>query len=160
MLISLQTKNYFFIVQLNQSYTAREVSRKIPLDAEILTWGDEIYFKTDINIPETEDKTTDDVNIGDVAYWPEGSCICVFFGPTPFSKTPKPVPASPVVIIGNTYANPDELRKIRESESIRVLPIEDNSAARRIDPESERRLTQQEIDILVQELLKIKFKKI
>lgn len=160
MLTSFQTQNYFFIVQLNQSHTAREISQKIPLDAEILTWGDEIYFKTNINIPETKDKVTDDVNIGDVAYWPEGNCICVFFGPTPFSKTPKPVPANPVVIIGNTYANPDELRKIRESESIRVMSIENTSAAGKILPKDERKLTQQEIDILVRELLKIKSKKI
>lgn len=160
MLISFQTQNYVFIVQLNQSHTAREISRKIPLDAEILTWGDEIYFKTGITIPRTEDKATNDVNIGDVAYWPEGNCICVFFGPTPFSKTAKPVPASLVVIIGKTYANPDELRKIRESQSIRVMPTENKSAAEKILPKDEKKLSQQEIDILVQQILKIKSKKI
>ncbi|MBU0504127.1 MAG: cyclophilin-like fold protein [Candidatus Omnitrophota bacterium] len=159
MLISFQTQNYFFIVQLNQSHTAREISRNIPLDSEILTWGNELHFKTGINIPESEDKLTNDVNVGDVAYWPEGSCICVFYGPTPFSKSPKPIPASPVVIIGNTYANPDELRKVRESESIQVRPIEENSAIKNTDPKDERKLTQQEIDILVQKLLKIKFSK-
>ncbi len=160
MQISLQTQNYFFIVNLNQSHTAQEISTKIPFDSEILTWGDEFYFKTGINITELKDKVTDDVNIGDVAYWPEGSCICVFYGPTPFSKSSKPVPASPVVIIGNTYANPDELRRIHESESIRVMPLEENSAAKKDIPKYERKLTQQEIDILVQELLRNKSNKI
>lgn len=96
-----------------------------------------------------------DVKIGDVAYWPEGKCFCVFFGRTEASTTDKPMPASPVVIIGSTMANPSELREIKAGSAIQLL--RDNAASgssvQRQVNDGGRKLTQQEIDILVKQLL-------
>jgi hypothetical protein len=36
----------------------------------------------------------------DVAYWPEGTALCLFYGPTPISKNGKILAYSPVNIIG------------------------------------------------------------
>ena len=81
-------------------------------------WGDEIYF--DIGFKVSAEGATMDVDIGDVAYWSQGKCLCIFFGQTLASTSPKPVPASPVVIVGKTAASPESLRQIQLGEKISV----------------------------------------
>lgn len=98
--------------------TAKKISASLPIESRVKTWGDEIYFDTGIIAP-VEDATVS-VEVGDIAYWPEGRCLCIFFGPTPISKTDKPVPASKVVIIGKTSVEPNLLRKVRTGAKIRV----------------------------------------
>lgn len=150
MKVSFQTQHCCFLVELNNGETAREIVRNFPLDAKVSTWGDEIYFETDINAACDEEKITIDVTIGDVAYWPAGRCVCVFFGPTPISVAGNPVPASPVVVIGRAMANPVDLRKIRSGDAIRLTVVQEElPMASRV----ERKLTQIEIDALVKQLL-------
>lgn len=43
------------------------------------------------------------VDLMDVAYWPQGRAICLFFGPTPISKKGEIKPYSPVNINGKNY---------------------------------------------------------
>ncbi len=40
------------------------------------------------------------VQLHDVAYWPTGNAICLFYGPTPMGNPGEITPASPVNIIG------------------------------------------------------------
>jgi hypothetical protein len=47
------------------------------------------------------------VSLNDVAYWPTGKAICLFYGPTPISKNGDITPASPVNIIGKII-DPDK----------------------------------------------------
>ena len=53
------------------------------------------------------------VELNDVAYWPTGKAICLFFGPTPIGKKGEIKPYSPVNVIGKIL-NPDKsvLKKI------------------------------------------------
>jgi hypothetical protein len=154
MRISFQSPNCCFLAEFNQSPAAQEIIKHLPLDAQASRWQDEIYFETNIT---AADKSTLEVNVGDIAYWPEGKCICVFFGPTPASSTGKPVPASPVVIIGKTDSRPDELRKIKEGDQIKVIqaPQDFFTVYHRYKNKTpgDRKLTQEEIDVLVQGLL-------
>jgi uncharacterized protein len=156
MLIVFKAKNIGFYVKFNDSPAATEISNRLPVEGAVRKWGDEIYFETDISAPA--DGQTMDVQVGDVAYWPQGKCICVFFGRTEASKTDKPVPASPVVIIGHTMATPGELREISAGESIRVFVMgKTQSYSQGSNPyEDNRKLSQQEIDILVKQLLEEK----
>lgn len=150
---SFQTPSYNFIVDFNETRAAREIIRSLPLDSQISVWGDEIYFKTGIRVSLGQETT--DVNIGDVAYWPQGQCICVFFGATPLSAGDKPVPASAVILIGRIEINPQEARKIKNGDPIRVMqitpPKEEAKPSRPAVPD--RKLSQEEIDVLVKQLL-------
>ena len=98
--------------------TTKEISRSLPIESKVSTWGDEIYF--DIGIHAPEEGVTLDVNIGDIAYWAQGQCLCIFFGRTPASDTDKPIPASGVVIVGKTSVDPDALRKIKPGSKVKV----------------------------------------
>ncbi|MBU2044655.1 MAG: hypothetical protein KJ977_01210 [Candidatus Omnitrophica bacterium] len=113
-----KTEQASFSVEFNDSLTAREIFAKLPLNSTVSTWGDEIYF--DIGFKASAQGATMEVSVGDVAYWPQGKCLCVFFGPTPDSVTQEPVPASPVVIVGKASASQDQLRAIELGEKIIV----------------------------------------
>ncbi len=98
--------------------TTKEIDKNLPLESKAMIWGDEIYFDT--GIKASPEGATLDVNIGDIAYWPQGKCLCIFFGPTPASSGDKPVPASEVVIVGKAELDPNQLRKVKSSAKIVV----------------------------------------
>lgn len=115
-----------------------------------MAWGDEIYFEAGIAASYDDIKLSSEIDVGDVAYWPQGKCICVFFGSTPISKAGKPMPLSPVVIIGKTKNSSLELRKIKAGDPIRVVQVQENISVPFLNARKpDRRLTQKEIDALV-----------
>lgn len=153
MQISFHTQNCSFMADLGVSLTAQEIIKHLPLSGQVARWGDEIFFET--GILASDFNSTLQVNAGDVAYWPEGKCLCIFFGRTPASQTEKPVPAGPVVVIGRTMASADELRSIQAGQTIRVSAVAAKPAAQAAPAaaNSDRKLSQAEIDALVQKLL-------
>jgi len=116
--VEFHTETLSFIAEFNDSPAAETIIKSLPVESVVSTWGDEIYFSTEIIAPS--EGATMEVRVGDIAYWPDGKCICIFFGKTPASTSDNPVPASPVVIVGRTTESPEVLRKIREGERIRV----------------------------------------
>ncbi len=71
----------------------------LPLDVTINSWGEELYTnETPITVGAEIAKPL--VDLWDVAYWPDGKAICLFFGPTPISKKGEVRPYSPVNVIG------------------------------------------------------------
>ena len=69
---------------LNDSECARLIHEALPMQARASTWGDEIYFEIPVDCKIEVPRLT--VEIGDLGYWPDGSCFCIFFGPTPMSR--------------------------------------------------------------------------
>ena len=103
---------------LRDSPIATALAQRLPIDATAMRWGDEIYFDAPVKMANTA--PTRQVRVGDIGYWPDGPCLCVFFGKTPASKENEPRPASDVTIIGHTDASPALLRAIAEGARIRV----------------------------------------
>jgi hypothetical protein len=104
---------------LNNSQTALKIYGRLPLEAKANTWGEEIYFAIPVSCqPEN---ATLDVEVGDIAYWPDGSCLCVFFGRTPASLDDRPVPASEVNLVGKVTADISVLKKIVSGDKITVM---------------------------------------
>ena len=100
----MQTSQGTFEATWNNDSIARAVARKLPIASEVNRWGDEIYFDVPVKMKNTA--PTREVRIGDIAYWPDGPCLCIFFGKTPASKANEPRPASDVTILGHTDAKP------------------------------------------------------
>jgi len=105
-------------VQCLDNPTAKKISESLPIKSKAQTWGDEIYFNT--GVEASGEGATLDVDVGDIAYWPAGKCLCIFFGKTPASSNDKPVPASVVVLVGKTTADPDLLRKVKSGSKVLV----------------------------------------
>jgi hypothetical protein len=107
------------VAELEDTPTAREIYNSLPLDGTANRWGDEIYFVIPIRI-DTEKNATDVVEIGDIAYWPEGSCFCIFFGKTPMSTEDDIRAASKVNIFGKVRGGTAIFKKIRNGDLIIV----------------------------------------
>ena len=86
--------------------TVKDFVKNLPFVVILNVWGDEIYTsKSPISQPEENAKSP--VQLNDVAYWPTGKAICLFYGPTPIGKPGEITPASPVNIIGKIIS-PDK----------------------------------------------------
>ena len=98
--------------------TCTSFLESLPFSVTMHIWGEEIY--TDESpITQSEENAKDLVNLNDVAYWPNGKAICLFFGPTPIGKKGEIKPYSPVNVIGKII-NPDKniLSKMNEGTKI------------------------------------------
>lgn len=79
--------------------TVRSFLNCLPLSTRINIWGEELYTEeTPVYAGSENSKSL--VDLMDVAYWPEGKAICLFFGPTPIGKNGEIKPYSPVNVIG------------------------------------------------------------
>ncbi|MEM2536366.1 MAG: cyclophilin-like fold protein [Candidatus Hadarchaeales archaeon] len=98
--------------------TEEALWKALPFEGRAKKWGEEIYFEVPVKMGE--EKARREVEVGEVAYWPEGGCLCFFFGPTPASEDEKPVAYSPVNVIGRVRGDPKVLGKIGVGERVRV----------------------------------------
>lgn len=120
--IRIRIGNRTFRGTLNETLTARLLWEAMPFYSDAARWGDEIYFASPVH-GARQDPVTSDVSVGDLAFWPPGNAFCIFFGPTPGSNG-APRPLSPLVLIGRIEAAPEELRRVRDGEPVRVEAIE------------------------------------
>ncbi len=104
----------------NDSPTADALYRALPLAADGSYWGKEICFKTPVRVDE-DPMAGDVVEPGTVAYWAPGSCLCIFWGPTPASRGGECRAASAVNVVGE-IVNKADLAKIRGRE-VRVEAV-------------------------------------
>lgn len=107
---------------LNDSACAKKIWEALPLRARASTWGDEIYFSIPVDCgPENPRETVD---LGDLGYWLQGSCFCIFFGPTPMSSGSEIRPASAVEVFGKLEGDPKEFKKVASGAEVVVERIE------------------------------------
>jgi hypothetical protein len=95
----------------------------LPIKVKINRWGDELYTDKTPIIAEDENAQSE-VNLLDVAYWPEGNALCLFYGPTPISKkgeSNKILPYSPVNIVGKIVSKDDILNQMNDSNSTVIV---------------------------------------
>jgi len=98
--------------------TVRSFLDCLPLSVGINVWGEELYTdETPVNMGPENSKSL--VELMDVAYWPQGRAICLFFGPTPIGNKGEIKPYSPVNVIG----------KIREADKTFLQDIEEGTKA-------------------------------
>lgn len=106
---------------LNDSPTAQAIGRVLPLAATVSTWGEEIYFT--IPVKAGLDATAQEVvAYGDIGYWPKGSALCLFFGPTPISRPGEIRPASAVNVVGRLSGDIELLKEVADGITIRIEP--------------------------------------
>lgn len=103
--------------ELFDTETSKAISKILPIETEFNTWGDEFYFE--IPVSEGLDETaTTKVNVGDIGYWPPKSALAIFFGPTPISNGPEPVPASEVNLVGKINGDATKLKAVKKERKI------------------------------------------
>ena len=101
----------------NDTETARRILAALPIESSGNYWGGEFYFEIPVKAP-VEKGAREVVEPGTVAYWPEGHCLCVFWGPTPVSEGEECRAASKVNLVGRVL-NPEVLPKLK-GQRVRV----------------------------------------
>jgi hypothetical protein len=105
--------------ELSETACAEAITKIMPVEARPNVWGDEFYFTIPVAMPLDETATTG-VKVGDIGFWPPGNALAIFFGPTPLSNGPEPVPASEVNLVGKIIGDATVLRKAKGASKIRI----------------------------------------
>jgi hypothetical protein len=90
--------------------TVDTIVRKLPVEGRAALWKEEVYFEIPVKIGEEKAKPT--VEAGDIAFWPMGSALCVFFGESQ--------PYSPVNILGKITKNLELFKQVKSGATIKV----------------------------------------
>lgn len=106
---------------------AQKILGILPFEGRVNTWGKEIYFPIPVQSSITHPR--DVVAKGDIAYWPDGACLCLFFGPTPASRNAQEIrPASPVEVVGKIEGDCTPLETIPSGSVVRIIRKEGSDA--------------------------------
>ena len=101
--------------------TVQTILDNLPVEINITKWGDELYTER-TQISANEENAKREVDYLDVAYWPEGNALCLFYGPTPISRDGQILAYSPVNIVGRIIPHGNEkdelLQKIKDNTRV------------------------------------------
>ena len=109
--------------ELKSTKTAQEVYAALPIESPVNTWGEEFYFKL-AGVKDHRETATNQVKVGDVAFWGAGQVLAIFFGRTPMSMGQDPVPADRVNVIGRILGDASVLRRVMDVPKIRIDRVE------------------------------------
>lgn len=117
--ISIKAGDVSLAAELNDSPTAQKVWEALPIEGTANVWGDEIYLEIPV-VAEQESDACEEVEVGELGYWPVGRAFCVFFGPTPASNDERPRAYSPVNILGCVSDDATRLRGVRQGAQVQI----------------------------------------
>ena len=99
--MSIETKSFFFIHLLKY---------------QVCPW---LYFSTQIKV-QNDEWAKETVELGDIAFWPPGNALCLFFGSTPISASNEIRPASATNIMGKLKGDLELLKNVKSGDNITV----------------------------------------
>jgi hypothetical protein len=107
--------------ELNDSLASQALLSRLPLEIRMSRWGDEYYGDCGVSV-EPAPEAREEMEVGELALWPPGQALCVFFGPTPASVGEEPRAASPVNPIGRLLDDPAPLEDLGPAVTTHALP--------------------------------------
>ncbi len=117
--IKIHVNGMILEAELKDTPTAEMILNSLPLEEHANVWGEEIYFMIPLQL-DLEADAREEMEIGDMAYWPSGPAFCIFFGPTPVSTNEKPRAYSPVNVFGKIIGDSTILKNVPQGAVIKV----------------------------------------
>jgi hypothetical protein len=93
--------------------TVEAITRKLPIEGRAALWREEVYFEIPVKMGEEKAKPT--VETGQIAFWPMGSALCIFYGESQ--------PYSPVNIVGKITKGLELFKRVKSGTKIRVEKV-------------------------------------
>jgi len=93
--------------------TVDAIIKRLPVEGRVALWKEEVYFE--IPVTMGEEKARPSVKKGNLAYWPMGHALCVFYGDSQ--------PYSAVNIVGQVTKNLEVFSQVKSGSVIRVVRI-------------------------------------
>jgi hypothetical protein len=91
----------------------KDIKTTLPLRVTMRRWGDEYYGDIGLEVDAASDARAE-MEIGELAIWPEGNALCIFFGLTPASVDENPRAISPVNPVGKVLDDVSFLKGLPE----------------------------------------------
>jgi hypothetical protein len=101
------------LIRFYSPMTVDNLARALPFEGRAARWRQEVYFETPVKMGAEKPKSK--VEVGALAYWPMGSALCIFYGPTD--------PYSPVNLVGKVTSNLEMFRYLKSGTKVRVERI-------------------------------------
>jgi uncharacterized protein len=118
-MIRLSTAGLTLSAELNDTPSARALLAKLPLEIVMTRWGEEYYGDAGLAVAEEPGARTE-MQVGELAVWPEGRAFCIFFGPTPVSRADEPRAYANVNPIGRILWNVPALKELGGTIRLRL----------------------------------------
>ena len=117
--ITISVGNVKLEAELKSNKTADAIYSALPIETAFNTWGEEFFFKVP-GVKDHRETATTQVKVGDLAFWGAGEMLAIFFGRTPMSMGPDPVPADRVNVVGRILGDAALLRQAMNAPSIKI----------------------------------------
>ncbi len=104
---------------LHDNATADAIWKALPIQGRVNRWGEEIYFSIPVSLKEAGD-ARDELQMGELGYWPPGKAFCIFFGPTPASRGNEIRAASKVNVFGRISGDAKVFTKVADGAVISI----------------------------------------
>ncbi len=99
--------------------TAGLLWEALPMSGHASLWGEEIYFAIPLEAP-AEPAAREEMEVGEIAYWPPGKAFCIFFGRTPASGGEAPRAASAVNPLGRLTGDAKAFLGVPDGAEVRI----------------------------------------
>ena len=109
--------------ELKDTPTAQAILKLLPIEGRANVWGEEIYFDIALQA-ELEPDASEEVQVGDLGYWPAGPAFCIFFGPTPVSRGNQPRAYSPVNVFGHVLGDAKQFKSVASGASVVIKRVD------------------------------------
>jgi len=104
---------------LHDNPTADAIWEALPIEGQVNTWGEEIYFSIPVHLDQAGD-ARETVDMGNLGYWPPGNAFCIFFGRTPMSRGDEIRPASAVNVFGQVEGDATIFTSVGDGTRIEI----------------------------------------
>ena len=117
--IILEIKTKRIKIKLLDTNTANLIRKNLPIISKVQKWGEEIFFNTNLIVPLEKD-AKEVVNLGEIAFWTEGSAVAIGYGRTPASTGDEIRLISPCNVWGDAEFNKDFFKNVNEGDDIKL----------------------------------------